>query len=257
MRPVPRLTGMVHLGPLPGAPRFGGDLDAVIGAAVDDALRLDHAGFDAIGVENFGDAPFFADDVPKVTVAAMTRAIGAVAGVTAKPLVVNVLRNDGAAALAIAAAVGAAFVRVNVLAGTMWTDQGPVVGRAAELTRLRSTIAPDVGILADVFVKHATPPPGVTLEQAAEELAERSLADALIVSGSSTGRPPDLAIVREVRAAVPSTPVLLGSGVTEDTVAEFLGIADGVIVGTSVKVDGITVNPVDPVSAKSFVVAAG
>jgi membrane complex biogenesis BtpA family protein len=248
---------MVHLGPLPGSPRFAGDFDAVIAAAVDDALRLDDAGFDAIGVENFGDAPFFADDVPKVTVAAMTRAIGAVAGVTAKPLVVNVLRNDAAAAVAIAAASGAAFVRVNVLSGTMWTDQGPIVGRAAEVTRLRSAIAPDVGILADVFVKHATPTPGATIEQAAEELVDRAGADAVIVSGTATGRPPDIATVRQVRAAVPGTPVLLGSGVTEDSLAGFLAAADGVIVGTAIKVDAITTNPVDPILAKAMVAAAG
>jgi membrane complex biogenesis BtpA family protein len=248
---------MVHLGPLPGSPRFSGDFDAVIAAAVDDALRLDDAGFDAIGVENFGDAPFFADDVPKVTVAAMTRAIGAVAGVTAKPLVVNVLRNDAAAAVAIAAASGAAFVRVNVLAGTMWTDQGPIVGRAAEVTRLRSAIAPDVGILADVFVKHATPTPGATIEQAAEELVDRAGADAVIVSGTATGRPPDIVTVRQVRAAVPGTPVLLGSGVTEDSLAGFLAAADGAIVGTAIKVDAITTNPVDPILAKAMVAAAG
>jgi len=248
---------MVHLGPLPGSPRFLGGFDTVISAAVGDAIRLDEAGFDAIGVENFGDAPFFADDVPKVTVAAMTRAISAIAGVTGKTIVVNVLRNDAAAALAVAAATGAAFVRVNVLAGTMWTDQGPIVGRAAEVTRLRRAIAPEVGILADVFVKHATPAPGATIEQAAEELADRALADALIVSGTSTGRAPDLATVRKVASAVPGIPILLGSGVTEDTLAGFLAVAHGVIVGTAVKMDGITTNPVDPILAKSFAAAAG
>ncbi len=248
---------MVHLGPLPGSPRFSGGFDRVVSAAVDDAIRLDEAGFDAIAVENFGDAPFFADDVPKVTVAAMTRALSAIAGVTGRPMVVNVLRNDAAAALAVAAATGAAFVRVNVLAGTMWTDQGPIVGQAAAVTRLRRAIAPEVGILADVFVKHATPAPGATIEQAAEELAERAMADAIIVSGTSTGRAPDLAMVRQVRAAAPGVPTLVGSGVTEDTVASYLEIAYGVIVGTALKVDGITTNPVDPMTAKAFVAAAG
>ncbi|MDQ3781975.1 MAG: BtpA/SgcQ family protein [Actinomycetota bacterium] len=248
---------MVHLGPLPGSPRFDGAFDRVVSAAVDDAIRLDEAGFDAIAVENFGDAPFFADDVPKVTVAAMTRVLSAIAAVTGRPMVVNVLRNDAAAALAVAAATGAAFVRVNVLAGTMWTDQGPIVGRAAEVTRLRRAISPEVGILADVFVKHATPAPGATIEQAAEELAERALADAIIVSGTSTGRAPDRAMVRQVRAAAPGVPTLVGSGVTEDTVASYLEVADGVIVGTALKADGITTNPVDPVAAKAFVAAAG
>lgn len=179
---------MVHLGPLPGTPRFRNDLDAVIAAAVADAERLTEAGFDGVGVENFGDAPFFRDDVPKVTVAAMTRAVAAVAEAVDVPIGVNVLRNDAKAALAIASVTGAAFIRVNVLSGTMWTDQGLVVGDAAEVLRLRTVIAPDTAILADVFVKHAVPPPGTTLGEAAEELAGRALADAIIVSGTSTGR---------------------------------------------------------------------
>lgn len=257
MLDVPRLIGVVHLGPLPGSPRFDGGFDRVVSAAVDDAIRLDEAGFDAIAVENFGDAPFFVDDVPKVTVAAMTRVLSVIVGVTGRPMVVNVLRNDAAAALAVAAATGAAFVRVNVLAGTMWTDQGPIVGQAAVVARLRRSIAPEVGILADVFVKHATPAPGATIEQAAEELAERALADAIIVSGTSTGRAPDLATVRQVRAAAPGVPTLVGSGVTEDTVARYLEVADGIIVGTALKVDGITTNPVDHTAAKAFVAAAG
>ena len=122
---------MVHLEPLPGASRFVGDLQEVIRAAVRDAATLADAGFDAIMVENHGDAPFFADDVPKITIAAMTRAVDAI-GANGLDTGVNVLRNDAIAALSIAAATGASFIRVNVLTGTMFTDQGPIVGRAAE-----------------------------------------------------------------------------------------------------------------------------
>ena len=129
---TPRLVGMVHLGPLPGAPRYRGDLDAVITAAVADARTLIDAGFDGLMVENFGDAPFFADDAPKETIAAMTRVVGAVTALGA-PTGVNVLRNDALGALAVAAASGAAFIRVNVLSGVMYTDQGVITGKGAEL----------------------------------------------------------------------------------------------------------------------------
>ncbi len=249
---LPRLIGMVHLGPLPGAPRYEGDFDRVVARAVSDAEILAAVGFEAIGIENFGDSPFYADDVPKVTIAAMTRAVAAVTSAVSVPVGVNVLRNDARGALAIAAATSAAFIRVNVLSGAMWTDQGLIVGRAAEVMRLRERIAPDTRILADVFVKHATPPPGATLEQTAKDLAERGLADALIVSGTATGRPPTLTTLGDVRDAVPDAPLFVGSGASAGNVAQFLAIADGVIVGTTLKEQGRTTNPVDPERAKAF-----
>jgi uncharacterized protein len=250
-----RLIGMVHLRPLPGAPSFDGDLDGVIAAAVADADALAAAGFDAVIVENFGDAPFFPDDVPKTTVAAMTMAVVAVAGV-GLPVGVNVLRNDALAALSIAAVTPASFIRVNVLAGTMFTDQGPIVGSAAEVARFRAAHCPDVAVLADVFVKHATPPPGLSLRDATIDLSDRSGADAIVVSGSSTGAP---AAVDDLETVTGSTrlPVFVGSGVTADTIGAILRIADGAIVGTATKPDGRIEAPVDPDLAGAVVAAAG
>lgn len=249
---LPRLIGMVHLAPLPGAPRYAGDFDGVVARAVADAEILAASGFEAIGIENFGDAPFYPDDVPKETIAAMTRAVGAVADSVTVPIGVNVLRNDACGSLAIAAATNAAFIRVNVLSGAMWTDQGLIVGNAAEVVRLRERIAPGTKILADVFVKHATPPPGATLERTAMDLAERALADALIVSGTATGRPPTLSTLRDVRNAVPEVPLFVGSGASAGNVGQFLAIADGVIVGTTLKREAHTTNPVDPERARAF-----
>ena len=254
--PIPRLFGMVHLGPLPGSPGYGGDFEGVLAAAADDAKLLGAAGFDAVMVENFGDAPFFADDVPKVTIAAMTRAVAAVRSAAAVPVGVNVLRNDALGALAVAAATGASFVRVNVLSGTMHTDQGTITGKAAEVARARQSIAPGVLVLADVMVKHATPPPGLTLEQAAGDTAARGGADALIVTGSGTGRAANLDDLRSVRAAAPGTPLLAGSGVDAGNVAAVLAVADGAIVGTSIKEGGATTGRVDPARAAELVAAA-
>ena len=253
---LPRLIGMIHLAALPGSPQYGGDFAAVVDAAVSDAKVLETAGFEGLMIENFGDVPFYADDVPKATVAAMTHAIGRVGDAVSLPLGVNVLRNDAAAALAVAASTGAAFIRVNVLSGVMYTDQGPITGRAAEIARMRATLTPNVAVMADVFVKHAAPPPGITIEQAAEELAGRALADAVIVSGTSTGRPPTLPLLRKVVGAVPETPIYLGSGVTASSVTRFLSVATGVIAGTSLKKRGVTTNPVDAKKAKAFIAAA-
>jgi len=250
------LIGMVHLGPLPGAPRFSGDFDAVLAAALADAGALAETGFDALLVENFGDAPFYPDDVPKATVAALTRAVAEVRRAVALPVGVNVLRNDALAALAVATAAGAAFIRVNVLAGLMHTDQGPIAGRAAEVARLRASLGAPVQVLADVFVKHATPPPGLTLEQAAADTWERAGADGLIVSGAGTGRETSLDNLRRVKAAAPGAPVYAGSGVTAEAVAGVLRVADGVIAGTALKRDGVTAAPVDLARARAFVAAA-
>jgi len=252
---TPRLVGMVHLGPLPGAPRYRGDLDAVITAAVADARTLIDAGFDGLMVENFGDAPFFADDAPKETIAAMTRVVGAVTALGA-PTGVNILRNDALGALAVAAASGAAFIRVNVLSGVMYTDQGVITGKAAEVARLRAAIAPAVAVFADVFVKHATPPPGLSLEQATADLWERSGADAIVVSGPGTGQAVDRTHVQRVRAAAPQAPLYIGSGADAGSAAELLQVCTGLIVGTAIKVDGITTAPVDPERARALVAAA-
>jgi membrane complex biogenesis BtpA family protein len=251
---LPRVIGMVHLGPLPGSPAFGGSIDAMIDAAVSDAETLAVAGFEALMVENFGDAPFYSDDVPKVTVAAMSRAVAAVARASGLPIGVNVLRNDALAALAVAATTGAAFIRVNVLSGMMYTDQGPIIGRAADVSRARSTLCPEVQVMADVFVKHATPPSGLTLEDAAKDLDERGGADAIVVSGSGTGATTDLDDVARVRSVV-AAPVYVGSGVTRDTVAQLLEVTSGVIVGTDLKVNGIATNPVDPRRAAELIAA--
>jgi membrane complex biogenesis BtpA family protein len=253
---IGRLVGMVHLGALPGAPRFTGDLDAVLAAAVVDARTLAEAGFDALLVENFGDAPFFADDVPKVTVAALTRAVAEVRRAVALPVGVNVLRNDALAALAVAAATGAAFIRVNVLSGTMSTDQGVITGRAAEVARFRAALGAPVLLFADVFVKHATPPAGLTLEQAAADAWERSGADALVVTGPGTGKPASLDDVARVKAAAPGAPVYVGSGVEAGTVAEVLRRAEGAIVGTALKRGREVAAPVDPERARALVAAA-
>ena len=250
------LIGMVHLGALPGAPRFGGDLEAVLAAACADARALEAAGFDALLVENYGDAPFFAEHVPKVTVAALARAVTEVRRSVRLPVGVNVLRNDALAALAVAAATGAAFIRVNVLAGTMHTDQGPITGRAAAVARARAGLGAPVAILADVFVKHALPPPGLTLEQAAADTWERGGADGLIVTGTSTGRETSLDDLRRVKAAAPAAPLYAGSGVTAESVGAVLGVADGVIAGTALKRDGLVGAPVDPARARAFVGAA-
>ncbi len=247
------LIGMVHLPALPGAPNSTLSMDAVVRKAVDEAKLLAQNGFDAIIVENFGDAPFAADAVPPETTAAMAVALDHVVRAVEVPVGVNVLRNDGKAALAIAASTGAAFIRVNILSGTYATDQGLITGAAHELLRYRSRVAPNVKIAADIHVKHATPISQPDIALAAEETAYRAGADALIVSGAATGLPADPNHVVRVQSAVKDIPIWIGSGVTPETVGEFLRAKCGVIVGTCLKRDNETTAPIDKRRLRAFV----
>jgi len=228
------IFGMVHLKPLPGSPLFAGSVDRVIDAALADARAIVDGGCDGIVFENFGDRPFFKSGVEAVTIAAMTRIIAEVMRAVRLPFGVNVLRNDAAAALAIASATGAAFIRINVHTGVMITDQGTIEGDAAATLRLRARLAPDVAIFADHFVKHALPPPGADAAQAAKDLRHRGLADAVIVSGAETGAAPGADRLLRLREALPDAPLLLGSGLSDSNAPAF-GEADGAIVGTAIK----------------------
>lgn len=257
MRLERTLIGMVHLAPLPGSPRWDGSMERAIGLALADARALLDGGMDAILVENYGDVPFSAGRVEPSTIAAMAVIVAALrAALPTIPLGVNVLKNDARAALAVACATGAQFMRVNVHAGAVVADQGLVQTEAYHTLRDRRMLGADVRLFADVQGKHAVPLAPVELEQEARDLVHRGLADALVVSGRATGEATALADVKRVRSAVASVPLLVGSGVTPDTVAELLSVADGVIVGTFVKRDGTVSNPVDPERVRRLVVAA-
>jgi hypothetical protein len=250
------VVGMIHLLPLPGAPGWTGDLDAVLRRARDDAHALAEGGVDGLLVENFLDAPFHPDAVPAETVAALTRAVLEAREVAPSlPVGVNVLRNDARAALAVAAATGAAFVRVNVHTGTMWGDQGPLVGRAHESLRTRAALRLSCAIWADVHVKHASPPPGATFEEAARDTWERGLADVLVVSGMRTGQATDPSQAAAVRAAVPEAEVWVGSGATPETVLPLLEVADGLIVGSTLERGGRAGAGVEPSRVSRFMAA--
>ena len=223
----------------------------------DAAAQIDN-GLDGIIVENFGDAPFFPDNVESHTVAAMAIIINELRDCHPKiPIGVNVLRNDANSALAIAAVTNADFIRINVHTGAMLTDQGVIQGKAHETLRYRSDLRSDVKIFADVAVKHAVPLGEFNLASIAQDTYYRGLADALIVTGTGTGKSTNLKQLKIVKDAVPQAKVFVGSGVTAGNLAEALLYADGVIVGTSIKRDGVTTNEVDPIRVRTLIKARG
>ena len=231
--------GMVHLRPLPGSPGFVSMHD-VIDAALADARALRDGGAAAIIYENFGDKPFTRGRVEAETIAAMARAIAAVSAEVKLPIGVNVLRNDALSALGIAAATGAAFIRINVHTGAAITDQGIIEGDAYTTLRKRAALCPDVLIFADYLVKHATP----MGEVSPHDLRFRGLADALIVTGAATGSAADPARLTSLREALEDTPLIAGSGVGAGNAGRFEA-ADAAIVGTAAKREGNVDAPVD------------
>lgn len=254
----PAVIGMVHLRPLPGSPSYdakSGFDQGVLEPALRDADALAQAGVDAVMVENFGDQPFFKDAVPAETVAAMAVAARAVGERVEVPLGVNVLRNDACSALAVAAACGASMIRVNILAGAAWTDQGLIEGQAARVLRLRRQLGLEgqVRILADVRVKHARPTAERPLAEEVDELTGRGGADAVIVTGWGSGQPINPDELQSVRKASGATPVFVGSGVTPQSIASLP--ADGYIVGSSLKTSSSITDPICPHQTRALMQA--
>lgn len=223
------VIGVVHLLPLPGSPQYE-DFEVVVERAVEDAKAIEEGGADALIIENYGDKPFLRE-VGKETVACMTAIAAEIKKEVSIGVGINVLRNDAFAALAIAKAVDADFVRVNQLYFTSLSPEGLLEGRSGEIMRYRRAIDCRAMVFADVAVKHAK-----HLVSIHDYLlnAERSLADALIVTGVATGEAVSIDDLRMVKENI-RLPVLAGSGVNEQNAGKIIRWCDGIIVGTSIK----------------------
>jgi membrane complex biogenesis BtpA family protein len=250
------VIGVLHVPALPGAPRNRLPYTSILEWVLDDLSAYAEGGADAVILENYGDVPFYPERVPAETVAYLTAIAVEVRRRSTLPLGVNVLRNDGESALAIAAACGAAFVRVNVYTGARVADQGLLQGHAERIQRLRRTLDARVMVFADVAVKHSAPLGERALEDEVADTLQRGLAEAVIVTGAGTGQATSLDALRTARVAAQGAPVLCGSGATEESVAEILQTASGVIVGTALKHGGVTANAVDAERVRRFVAAA-
>jgi uncharacterized protein len=253
---VPKVViGMLHLPALPGSPLYGGSIASIRESLLRDANALAEGAVHGLMLENFGDVPFFPGRVPAHVVAVMTSLAADVRHALPQlSLGINVLRNDGLSALSIAHAIEAQFIRVNVLCGARVADQGILQGIAHDLLRLRAALkAESIKIFADVDVKHSAPLAERNLADEVDDTLHRGLANALIVSGAGTGKATDPEKVRGVKSAAKDAPVFLGSGVTPASISQLLPHADGFIVGTYFKKDGISTNPVDPQRVRELI----
>jgi len=246
------VIAMVHLGALPGAPLHdaAAGLDGLVESARRDLVALQRAGFDAVMFGNENDRPYELQ-VDTASTATMAYVIGALRNEIAVPFGVNVLW-DPMATMALAAATGAAFVR-EIMTGLYASDMGvwnPDAGRAI---RYRNRLGrSDCAVLFNISAEFAASLDSRPLADRARSTVFSSLPDAVLVSGQITGEAAALSDLEAVKAVLPDTPVMANTGVKHETVADVLAIADGCIVGSSLKVGGNTWNPVDPDRAADF-----
>ncbi|ADC65279.1 photosystem I assembly BtpA [Ferroglobus placidus DSM 10642] len=217
----------LHLKPLPGSPNFL-NFEDCIDHAVRNAILIENCGADAIIIENFNDKPFFMKAPPE-TIASMSVIVREVIREVSIPVGVNVLRNDGVAALAIAKAAGAKFVRVNQMIFPAAMPEGFAKPIAAKMARYKRLLNCDAKIFADISVKHSVQL--AKIEDFVDNI-DRAYCDAVIVTGKKTGKPPEASTLRKIKELV-DVPVILGSGATPENLRKYE--ADGVIVGTYVK----------------------
>lgn len=256
-RPKP-VIGVIHLPPLPGAPRYAGEPVAdIYRAAVRDARTLAEGGIDGIIVENASDLPFSRpEDIGQETVAALTAACMEVRAAVDVPIGITCVANAVIPALAVAKAVGARWVRANQWVNAYVANEGFLDGPAPRAMRYRKAIdALDVHVFADVHVKfgaHAITADRQVFEQATD--AEWFDADVLIATGTRTGSPTSPDEVTEVRKGT-VLPVIVGSGLNPDQVDKLFDVADGAIVGQWLKREGVWWNPVDPARVNELMTA--
>ena len=249
------VIAMAHVPALPGTPLYDGrGMPAIVDHVLRDVQILEEAGFGGILFCNENDRPYELVGGPES--AAMLARVVTECRPTSLPYGVDFLW-DARIALAVGVATGAGFIR-EVITGVWESDMGMWRPDAARTLRERRRLgADDMAVFMNITPEFASPIGVRSPAEAARSIAVSSIPDAILVSGPMAGASPELTLVSEVRAAVPTEiPVLLNTGARAETIAEFLGVADGCIVGTSLKVDGHTWNAVDPVRARRFVEAA-
>lgn len=248
------VVGVIHVGALPGTPRSSQTVSELIALARNEAKLYRECGVDGVIIENMHDVPYLRGEVGPEIVAAMTAIAAEVKVECALPVGVQLLAGANIEAMAVAHAAGLDFIRAEGFAYAHVADEGLIQASAAELLRYRRMIgATRVEVWTDVKKKHAAH--AITADVSLGETAETVEfmgADCVIVTGSATGKPPNVADVQEAKSHC-HLPVFLGSGITENNVAEFYDNADGFIIGTAFKLDGLWSNTVDPARVTSFV----
>lgn len=238
------IIGMVHCLPLPGTLNYEGDMDKIYERAIADAKALEAGGASALIVENQHDVPA-PIQLSYEQLAALAAVASRVKEAVSIPVGIDAAFCDWKASLAIAVAVKADFIRLAVFVDRVVMASGVVNPCCYDAVRYRKQLgAENVLFLCDVQVKHSYMTVDNISITASAKMAEESGADAIIVTGSTTGEAAPIDMIKTVRQAV-KLPLLVGSGFSEKNAREQLPLIDGAIVGSSIKENGVIMNPID------------
>lgn len=237
--------GVVHLLPLPGTPSASHSFDDICERALSDAKVIIEGGMSGLILENFGDAPFLSTNVPPHVPAMMSVILNQIRQCLGDVFLgVNVLRNDAQAALAVAAAAKADFIRINVHIGAAWTDQGLIQGQAYQTLLYRKQLnCPQIQIAADVLVKHAKAAGEDDLSLLLKDTSQRGKADIIILTGPRTGEQTSPHSIHLAKKILPESKIWVGSGITPENAHHYVHDADGGIIGSYLHPDGDTSAP--------------
>jgi membrane complex biogenesis BtpA family protein len=248
------VVGVIHVGALPGTPRSSQTVAELVASARGEAKIYRESGVDGIIIENMHDVPYLRGEVGPEIVAAMTAIGGEVKAECRLPVGVQILAGANIEAMAVAHSAGLDFIRAEGYAYAHVADEGLIQASAARLLRYRRMIGAErVQVWTDVKKKHSAH--AITADVSLGETAETVEfmgADCVIVTGSATGSPPKIADVQEAKAHC-RLPVFLGSGISESNIAEFCNEADGFIIGSSFKLEGLWFKTVDPSKVTRFI----
>jgi len=246
------IIGMAHFPPLPGFPLYDDSrgIDYIIRRIRDDVKNLQDGGVDYIMFCNENDRPYKLK-ADFTTVAVMGRTIGEISKEIKVPFGIDVLW-DPIAAISLAKATGASFIR-EIVTGTYVSDMGLWNTNVGELYRYRKLIdAGNIAIFFNISAEFAYNLDRRPLEEIAKSVAFSSLADVILVSGPKTGVSPSLEMIRKVKEGVKDVPIFVNTGLNIENAKELLKIANGAIVGTSLKKNGVTWDPVDKERVKKL-----
>ena len=244
------IIGMVHLLPLPGSPKYGGSIEEIREQAINDVKALLNGGIRSIIIENFNDNPYD-DCIDDFSFAVMAIIASEIKNTFDCKIGINIHFNDVEKEFALAYAIDADFVRVEVFIDNRVGIQGIITAKCRKVIEMKNRYNIKAKIMADIDVKHTT----ALVKENIDELAYRAIAegaDAIILTGTKTGENPEIGEVKRIREIVGDFPIVVGSGINSKTVKQYLKYANGAIVGSSIKIDGNVRNPVCQVRTKEL-----
>jgi membrane complex biogenesis BtpA family protein len=240
------IVGMIHVGALPGTPKYAGSFDKVVEKACEEAKIYDDLGLDAIAIENMHDVPYLKGQVGSEISSAMTVVAKEITKTVKIPCGIQILAGANKEALSVALCAGLSFIRAEGFVFAHVADEGIIESSAAELLRFRKSIgAEHIQVFTDIKKKHSSH--SITEDVGIADTAKAAeffLSDGVIVTGGSTGQKADIEDIKSTKSSV-SIPVIVGSGVTLENVGDYLKISDALIVGSYFKKDGCWENDLD------------